>query len=470
MLAPSPSVARDLPDPRRRIPVGSAGMARILILMAVLLVVVGHPALGQAPPEILGTPPALPPAPPFPAFPPPPPTVSGSPFPTAPVFPPPLGSSPGSSAPDPAPLTSGLVGSGVPLDGGVVPSPMYVPDPNDFGGYAALPQAVATDIVPEWPRWFAGASGLIMTRTLPTGTATMQPVAGLTTLTTASALATWPGGLDFQVGRWMGDQQTWALEGIYWGVYGLGTSATVTGTGIDSIPQAPGVTLAGSPASAFLAAATQQQVARSDLVNDVEINWLYRLTDRPEFLGPDRRVGFMWLAGFRFFELQDVLSQTSTSSTLPPSSVGANQSLLSVATNNNLYGAQVGAKADWRIAPRIRLSAVPKFMIGGNAITNTTELTTINGSGATFSGGQPVNVHSTLGVFSWLGSVDSSVAWDVTDRWSLWVGYRVVGVGNIAQADGQWPSTLAAPIALQGISAGSSTILHGGFAGFQGRY
>ena len=298
----------------------------------------------------------------------------------------------------------------------------------------------------------------------------MQPVAGLTTLTTASALATWPGGLDFQVGRWMGDQQTWALEGIYWGVYGLGTSATVTGTGIDAIPQAPGVTLAGSPASAFLAAATQQQIARSDLVNNVEINWLYRLTDRPEFPSLDGRLGFMWLAGFRFFELQDVLSQTSTSSTLPPSSVGANQSLLSVATNNNLYGAQVGAKADWRIAPRIRLSAVPKFMIGGNAITNTTELTTINGSGATFSDGQPVNVHSTLGVFSWLGSVDSSVAWDVTDRWSLWVGYRVVGVGNIAQADGQWPSTLAAPIALQGISAGSSTILHGGFAGFQGRY
>jgi hypothetical protein len=45
----------------------------------------------------------------------------------------------------------------------------------------------------------------------------------------------------------------------------------------------------------------------------------------------------------------------------------------------------------------------------------------------------------------------------------------LVGVGNIAQADGQWPSTLAAPSALQGINAGSSTILHGGFAGFQGR-
>jgi len=459
-----PLAAIDSVDQRRGFIVLSAG-----VMVAVLLLF-GSTAAAQAPAELLGTPPALPAAPPadsFPAFP-SDPARALPPTPPAPPRPP-LPSA-GAGVPSSAPLTSGQVGGGVPLDGGVVPPPMYIPDPNELGGYAALPEAVATDIVPPWPRWFAGASGLIMTRTLPSGTATMQPAAGLTTLTTSSAAATWPGGLDFQVGRWMGEQQNWALEGIYWGVYGLGTSATVTGAGIDAIPQAPGVILAGSPASAFLTDATQQQVARSDLVNDVEINWIYRLTDRPEFPPLDRRLGFMWLAGFRFFELQDVLSQTSTSSTLPPSSVGANQSLLSVATNNNLYGAQVGAKADWRIAPRIRLSAVPKFMIGGNAITNTTELTTINGSGATFSGGQPVNVHSTLGVFSWLGSVDSSVAWDVTDRWSVWLGYRVVGVGNIAQADGQWPSTLAAPSALQGINAGSSTILHGGFAGFQGRY
>ena len=458
-----PTAAIDSVDQRRGFMMLPAG-----VLVAFLLFF-GSAAAAQAPPVVLGTPPALPAEPPadsFPAFP-----STQAPGPPPPLDPP-LPPLPSAEAgrPSSAPVTSGQVGGGVPLDGGAVPPPMYVPDPNDLGGYAALPEAVATDIVPPWPRWFAGASGLIMTRTLPSGTATMQPSAGLTTLTTSSAAATWPGGLDFQVGRWMGEQQNWALEGIYWGVYGLGTSATVTGTGINAIPQAPGVILAGSPASAFLTDATQQQVARSDLVNNVEINWLYRLTDRPEFLPLDRRLGFMWLAGFRFFELQDVLSQTSTSSTLPPSSIGANQSLLSVATNNNLFGAQVGAKADWRIAPRIRLSAVPKFMIGGNAITNTTELTTINGSGATFAGGQPVNVHSTLGVFSWLGSVDSSVAWDVTDHWSLSLGYRVVGVGNIAQADGQWPSTLAAPSALQGIDAGSSTILHGGFAGFQGRY
>jgi len=79
-------------------------------------------------------------------------------------------------------------------------------------------------------------------------------------------------------------------------------------------------------------------------------------------------------------------------------------------------------------------------------------------------------VHATRGVFSWLGSVDSAVAWDVTDRWTLSMGYRVVGVGNIAQADGQWPALITNATSLMSLEAGSSTIIHGGFAGFEGRY
>ena len=50
------------------------------------------------------------------------------------------------------------------------------------------------------------------------------------------------------------------------------------------------------------------------------------------------------------------------------------------------------------------------------------------------------------------------------------MGYRVVGVGNIAQADGQWPALITNASSLSGINAGSSTIIHGGFAGFEGRY
>jgi len=169
----------------------------------------------------------------------------------------------------------------------------------------------------------------------------------------------------------------------------------------------------------------------------------------------------MWLAGFRFFELEDVLTLTSFPGGGTPGTLD-----LGVATNNNLYGGQVGAKFDWKFLPRLRFSTVPKFLLAGNAITNTTTLATGSGTQAVFlPSGAPVNVHSTLGVFSWLGSVG-----DVTDRWSLSMGYRVVGVGNIAQADGQWPTVIAGPGSLSGIDTGSSTIIQGGFAGFEGRY
>ena len=348
------------------------------------------------------------------------------------------------------------------------PPPMYIPDPAAPDGFSGFTPFNAADRLPDWPRWFAGASGLVMTRTLPAGTATMQPAGG-TQLTTTTGGLSWPGGVDLQLGRWFGGRQHHGLEFIYWGVFGLDAQAGVATPGITAIPQAGGATVSGVPANDFLQNATSQQVSRADLVNDVEINYLYALGDRPEFLSPDpatptRAVSLMWLAGFRFFELEDVLT-ASTSSSLAGSPLQ-----FSAATNNNLFGGQMGAKFDWRFAPRMRLNIVPKFLLAGNSITNTSTLATAGGTFANFAGGSPVATQATLGVFSWLGSVDTSVAWDVTRHWSLWIGYRVVGVGNIAQADGQWPANITTAGDLSGITAGSSTIVHGGFAGFQGRY
>ncbi|MFM9059574.1 MAG: BBP7 family outer membrane beta-barrel protein [Planctomycetaceae bacterium] len=357
----------------------------------------------------------------------------------------------------------------LPQPEGAVAPPMYIGEPFPSGAVqAGVPHAVAIDMLPTWPRWFAGASGLIMTRTLESGAATMQPLGGVQ-LSTGDAGASWPGGVDLHLGRWFGARQHHAVEFIYWGVYGIGATATVASApaaSIQAIPQAAAGVLVGDlPASTFLANASAQSITRSDLVNDVEVNWIYALWDRPEFLPRDRAVSLMWLAGFRFFQVEDVLTLATTAGT---TSLGAAD--LAVATNNNLYGGQVGAKFDWRFMPSVRLAVVPKFLVAGNAITNTTTLSSAAGSGATFADGSPVNVHATLGVFSWLGSIDTGLAWDVTDHWTLSLGYRVVGVGNIAQADGQWPAFIATPASLSGVSAGSSTIIHGGFAGFEGRY
>ena len=275
-----------------------------------------------------------------------------------------------------------------------------------------------------WPRWFAGASGLVMTRSLPDGASSTGP--GGLVVSTRSASASWPGGVDLRVGRWFGDRQENAVEFIYWGVYNIGSSAEKQ------------------------AGATNGVLSRSDTINNIEINWLYAPQTRPEFHQVNRRVNWMWLAGFRFFQLEDELILDV------PSNLG-----LQTTTNNNLFGGQFGGRFDWEIAPKMRFVVVPKFLLAGNA----------SSSRAIESGAISADVRSTLDVFSWLGSVDTSLAWDITERWSLWLGYRVVGVGNIAQADGQWPSTLPAPAAsLEGIETGSQSIVHGAFAGFESRY
>lgn len=347
------------------------------------------------------------------------------------------------------------------------PPPMYIGEPAGDGTVSGIPRAVAVDMLPEWPRWFAGASGLVMTRTLGAGAATMQPLNG-TQLSTGDAGASWPGGVDFHIGRWVGPRQQHAVEFIYWGVFGIGGSAAMSSVppdSIDAIPRTDGVTVAGRPAEDFLTDASGQTISRFDLVNDVEINWVYALWDRPEFLPRERVVSLMWLAGFRFFQLEDVLTLTTAAGGGIPGTVD-----LGVATNNNLYGGQVGARFDWRFLPSVRFTAIPKFLLAGNAITNTTTLSSDSGAVATFADGSLVNVHSKLGVFSWLGSVDAGLAWDVTDHWTLSAGYRVVGVGNIAQADGQWPALIATPASISGVAAGGSTIIHGGYAGFESRY
>lgn len=352
---------------------------------------------------------------------------------------------------------------------GEPPPVMYLPDPGATGSVAGLPAWVDPDRPPPWPRWEIAVNGLVMTRTIGAGTATMQPLADGRQLTTGDAAATWPGGVELRVGRWFGERQRQALEVVYWGGYGIGSSAGLSAAPptITAIPQPqfPGVTVGGVPATLWLDDASAQELGRTDLVNNVEINWILAGGERPEFPPRSQSLHFAWLAGFRFFQVGDTLSLATTAA-----DPAAGALLFQVATNNNLLGGQLGARLDWRFAERWRIDVVPKFMIAGNALTNTTTLSGPGGTPALFAGGIPVDVHATGSVFSWLGSLDAAVAWDITDRWTLSIGYRLVGVGDIAQADGQWPPVLVSAGALETISAGSSTLVHGGFAGFVSRF
>jgi len=345
--------------------------------------------------------------------------------------------------------------------------PLYVADPGGGDPFSTCTTSAVGCLDTAGgcpPRWFASTSGLVMTRTLPSGVPVSLGPGGGVALTTADASANWPGGVDLRLGGWLGPQQRHGVEAIYWGLYNIGTAAEAGGGGLNAIPALAGsITVAGTPATNFFTNASEQQIARNDLVNDVEINWLYSVGRHPELLDEDHRLSWLWLAGFRFFQLEDTLTLQSPFDSGNPLS-------LAVTSNNLLFGGQVGSRLDWRFAPRLRLAAVPKIMLAGNAVTNTSVMATESGTPAAFASGAPVNVRTTGSSFAYLGSVDGLIAWDVTTRWSLWIGYRVVGVGNIMQSDAIWPTTITSPDSLTAIDTGGETVIHGGFAGFEGRY
>ena len=381
------------------------------------------------------------------------------PAPSAPSSSPSQGTLPVAPPPSAAPIL------GFPAADGLAPPP-------------AIPYVPGVELAPDWPRWFTGASGLVMTRTLPGGApVALSPGHGVV-LATSDAAASWSGGIDLHLGRWLWASQEHGVEAVYWGAYGIGSTATVTDPAnrLQAAPRAPGMTVAGSPASSFLTNARAESISRSDLVNNVEINWLWAPWGRPEFFVPgEGPVTLTWLAGFRFFELEDVLQSTSLSGSVPPGATigwngGANQFGLGVATNNDIFGAQIGGKADWHLLPKLRLSVVKKFMFGGNAITDTSTMATGNGVVGTFPGGAPAQAHGTASAFSYLGQLDGSLVWDVSRTWSLSLGYRLVGLANIAQADPSWPQSVTSSASLLHLNTNGSTFVHGAFAGFQGRF
>jgi hypothetical protein len=348
-------------------------------------------------------------------------------------------------------------GGDLPLMGPAYPAPMlgWQGGCNDCG----TPHGCGTC----WPRWFASASGLVMTRTLPSGVPVSTGPGG-SALVSADASANWPGGVDLRIGRWFGPQQRHGVELIYWGLYNIGSAADADGGGLNAIPSlAPSLMVGATPADTFFTNASSQQIARNDLVNDVEVNWLYTAGPHPDRLDENHRWSWVWVAGFRYFQLLDSLTLTSPFNTSDPL-------MFNVTTNNNLLGAQVGTRVDWRFAQRFRLAAIPKFMIGGSSVSNLSSLETADGTLATYGNSMTVSGRSTGSTFAYLGSVDGLVAWDVTDQWSLWLGYRVVGVGNILQSDAVWPTSITGPDSLSAINTSGSTIVHGGFAGFESRF
>ena len=244
----------------------------------------------------------------------------------------------------------------------------------------------------------------------------------------------------------------------YWGLGGMTGAASIRdinnnlSTPIDLNTQTGQVLIGARPASDFFDNSREQRITRDDRVNNLEIN----LLQGGWTVG---RLQVAALVGFRYFRFDERLSYgAAAAGTEFGDNGGADSAFLNFRTTNNLYGGQVGGLFNYNVTQRFSMFIVPKAGIYANQMTGRTLLFTGDGQF-----GYDIPAHKNDVAF--LGEIDTGFSYALTPSLRAFIGYRVVGVANVALADNQFLPFLADTQGFSELKQNGALILHGAFMG-----
>jgi hypothetical protein len=319
--------------------------------------------------------------------------------------------------------------------------------------------------------FFGSIGGVVMTRnranaflTTYQNTAPPEPV-----MFTQSAGAGWTGGGEVTLGYAFGGSNhcgpygacgacggpgiafTWWGTGEMTGFAQANDTTGVQATSLNSTFDLTGVTINGNPWSDYFMEAESQRIWRTDNTNSVEANLLSGSifdTDRVQLIG---------LAGFRYFRFSEVLTYGSLAfGGTWGGNNGDDEGYLSFRSINNLYGGQMGAIFTCMMTQKITGYIAPKAGVYGNQMVVRTRI---------YSGNGTVSEDFTdyKSDFSFLGQIDAGLTYMITPNSYAYLGYRVVGVSNVALGDEQFMPGVS-------IKQSGSLILHGATFGLAWLY
>lgn len=315
--------------------------------------------------------------------------------------------------------------------------------------------------------WFAGVSGLVMTRDRGSKLYTTSEVGNPANqiLDTQQADVGWGGGWQVNLGRRLPCDDCGAhrgLEFIYWQLETLvGTASArseqdLLGTPLDL----QSVTIGGNPAASWFENAREHRLHRENQIYSFELN----LLSAPLVGDPSRRLRATWLVGLRYFHFDESLVFGSASGGNEfGSNGGANEAYLVADVRNQLWGAQIGGRADCWLGPRLSLFAAPKIGLYGNHVEHRAQLY----SGDNLSGFDIASSKTDVAV---LAELDLGGRWNFAGRWSAFGGYRLVAVSGVALSDSQVPPLVASSSAWEDVDSGGSLLVHGALAGLECRF
>ncbi len=234
-----------------------------------------------------------------------------------------------------------------------------------------------------------------------------------------------------------------ALEFSYFGVFDWTAGATIRGSNSLDIPP----DLVG-PATDF-DNADDMAIAYCTQVNNVEANGVSYLC------GSRQCGGVAMLAGFRYVNLDETFNINSIDN-------DGTQSDYRIDAENHLFGGQLGLRLTHRSC-RWGFDSTGKVGLFGNA-ANQRQFVGDNGNTTVLR-----NTSSSQSVTSFVGDINASVAYYLTDVWKIRAGYNVLWMEGLALAPNQLDFSFSADSGTA-VSTGGGVFLHGANVGLEARW
>lgn len=258
-------------------------------------------------------------------------------------------------------------------------------------------------------------------------------------------------------------------EGVYWGVFpGDSTSyvydSIVTGD-LNAILNYDQLDYNGNPASAYVNDAIVHRLRGTTEIHNVEINRLWGV--------PTGGCCSPWsvyvLGGFRYFDFNEGLQFAAD--TVDTMFTGAADELYyTIDCDNNLYGGQLGAYIERRLARRWSARLACKAGVFANDASAVSHIGGAAGTATVNNGpnlGREWYVSANKTDAAFLGEVHAGLGFQATQHVRLLADYRVMGVSGVALPTNQIFHDLRGLQDVELLATNGSLLLHGVFVGGQ---
>jgi hypothetical protein len=272
-------------------------------------------------------------------------------------------------------------------------------------------------------------------------------------------------GIDINLAR--RSSTGWGFEARYWGLYSSAATSVLGGNPTTVLNGLGQINDNGVALSDTFNTADFHQLTRDYSFNNVELNLL---RNKRNFAPLGRCLTTERLYGLRFMQFDESLEYAGVSSTN-----AVIRSALNSSVENSLFGIQTGCRAEWQAFSRASLTIGGKLGLFNNRARTTigasNQAANLDFSTPVVSSGSNAGAAFQFGDrkddLSLMGEFDLGLAYHLTQRSRFRIGYRVLGVSEIADAEKNIPTDFTNVTELQSANTDGDLVLRGGYVGLE---